>query len=606
MDSGDDDVGTGQLAEMAPVSRPYNYVGPHSMLTVCMASSEFAPFIDISSCENTKKQPGDCKYPLGTKDSIEVAMTHISEQLSVVDADERKPVAVYGGPATGKSTIMSLLFAELKATDEYLPMIVSLKSLAPYARVGYDEEAEITERKGLSPFALLIDMIARQLVEGGNVNVDDWSSLWGKLDRHIDSCAGPTKKFILLLDDLPCLECPLQAATENLLRSFFMKSNRCLVFSSCIPVFGGIEGVPCVPTARCHSSPVLMRGLYPDFQNLSTSDFYNCGRVPSTAYRVLKNSSAVTSTITGAWGEMTIHPYLRNAQWPPIKEFVEELFVATPYPKSVQHFTHVFACLMSEEDGKSCMYWPPFVIAGIMSYYSDDIRCNELQQKIATLIETMVIFSERWTASGISEWEITIRLSVVLWVIRMFEDSNIQQEFIHNFCGYEIEFSTEVCSDVCLNNWTSCYHKELHVHLNYSMDSAPNNSISVYMLSNTAADYLKDRDIDDSSDSDSGDEDDNDDDDDAGEPIWEYSGIIALKDCEGNVSYFGYLTEEERAGIQPDWIVRSVLILPHSERPTTDREAELRGQRWSIWTEDTVDQHLGISLSRPREQVILM
>jgi hypothetical protein len=49
MDSGDDDVGTGQLAEMAPVSRPYNYVGPHSMLTVCMASSEFAPFIDISS-----------------------------------------------------------------------------------------------------------------------------------------------------------------------------------------------------------------------------------------------------------------------------------------------------------------------------------------------------------------------------------------------------------------------------------------------------------------------------------------------------------------------------------------------------------------------------
>jgi hypothetical protein len=597
MDSGDDDVGTGQLAEMAPVSRPYNSVGPHSLL---MTTSEFAPFIDISSCENTKKQPGDCKYPLGTKDSIEVAMTHISEQLSVVDADERKPVAVYGGPATGKSTIMSLLFAELKATDEYLPMIVSLKSLAPYARVGYDEEAEITERKGLSPLALLIYMIARQLVEGGNVNVDDWSSLWEKLDRHIDSCAGPSKKFILLLDDLPCLECPLQAATENLLRSFFMKSNRCLVFSSCIPVFGCIEGVPCVPTARCHGNLVLIRGLYADFRNLNASDFYNCGRVPSMAYRVLKNSSAVTSTITGAWGEMTIHPYLRNARWPPIKEFVEELFVATPFPESVEYFTHVFACLMSGEDGKSCMYWPPYVIAGIMSYYSDDVRCNQLQQKIATLIETMVIFSERWTASGISEWEITIRVSMLLWVIRMFEDSNIQQEFIHNFCGSEIEFSPEVYSDVCLNNWTSCYL--IQAQLNYFMDSAPNNSISVYMLSNTAADYLKDRDIDDSSDSD----DEDDDDDDAGEPIWEYSGIIALKDCKGNVSYFGYLTEEKRAGIQPDWIDGSVLILPQSERPTTDREAELRGQRWSIWAEDTVDQHLGISLSLPREQVILM
>jgi hypothetical protein len=558
-----------------------------------MASSEFAPFIDISSCENTKKQPGDCKYPLGTKDSIEVAMTHISEQLSVVDADERKPVAVYGGPATGKSTIMSLLFAELKATDEYLPMIVSLKSLAPYARVGYDEEAEITERKGLSPLALLIYMIARQLVEGGNVNVDDWSSLWEKLDRHIDSCAGPSKKFILLLDDLPCLECPLQAATENLLRSFFMKSNRCLVFSSCIPVFGCIEGVPCVPTARCHSL-VLIRGLYEDFENLSTSDFYNCGRVPSIAYRVLKDSSAVAMTVTGPWGEMMIHSYLRNAQWPPIKEFVEELFVATPFPKSVQHFTHMFACLMSGEDGKSCMYWPPFVIACIMSHYSTNIRCNQLQRKTASLIGTMVFFSKRWTASGIGEWEITVRVSMLLWVIRMFEDSNIQQEFIHNFCGSEIEFSTEVCSDVNLHNWTSCYL--IYAHVNFFMDSAPNNSISVYMLSNTAADYLKDRDIDDSSDSDDEDE----------EPIWEYSGIIALKDCEGNVSYFGYLTEEERAGIQPDWIVRSVLILPHSERPTTDREAELRGQRWSIWTEDTVDQHLGISLSRPREQVILM
>jgi hypothetical protein len=601
MDSGDDEVAAGQLAEMAPVSRPYNAFGQHSML---MASSEFAPFIDISSCENTKKQPGDCKYPLGTKDSIEVAMTLISGQLSVVDAHGRKPVAVYGGPATGKSTIMSLLFAELKATDEYLPMIVSLKSLAPYTFVGYDNETGIRERKGLSPYALLIDMIARQLVEGGNVDVDDWSSLWEKLDRHIDSCAGPSKKFILLLDDLPCLECPLQAATENLLRSFFMKSNRCLVFSSCIPVFGCIEGVPCVPTARCHSSPVLMRGLYEDFQNLSTSDFYNCGRVPSMAYRVLKDSSAVASTVTGAWGEMMIHSYLRNAQWPPIKEFVEELFVATPFPKSVEHFTHMFACLMSGEDGKSCMYWPPFVIAGIMSHYSTNIRCNQLQRKTASLIGTMVFFSKRWTASDIGEWEITIRVSVLLWVIRMFEDSNIQREFIHNFCGYEIEFSTEICSDVCLHNWTSCYL--IYAYVNFSMDSAPNNSISVYMLSNTAADYLKDRDIDDSSDSDNGDEDDNDDDDDAGEPIWEYSGIIALKDCEGNVSYFGYLTEEERAGIQPDWIVRSVLILPHSERPTTDREAELRGQRWSIWTEDTVDQHLGISLSRPREQVILM
>jgi hypothetical protein len=601
MDSGDDEVAAGQLAEMAPVSRPYNAFGQHSML---MASSEFAPFIDISSCENTKKQPGDCKYPLGTKDSIEVAMTLISGQLSVVDAHGRKPVAVYGGPATGKSTIMSLLFAELKATDEYLPMIVSLKSLAPYTFVGYDNETGIRERKGLSPYALLIDMIARQLVEGGNVDVDDWSSLWEKLDRHIDSCAGPSKKFILLLDDLPCLECPLQAATENLLRSFFMKSNRCLVFSSCIPVFGCIEGVPCVPTARCHSSPVLMRGLYEDFQNLSTSDFYNCGRVPSMAYRVLKDSSAVASTVTGAWGEMMIHSYLRNAQWPPIKEFVEELFVATPFPKSVEHFTHMFACLMSGEDGKSCMYWPPFVIAGIMSHYSTNIRCNQLQRKTASLIGTMVFFSKRWTASDIGEWEITIRVSVLLWVIRMFEDSNIQREFIHNFCGYEIEFSTEICSDVCLHNWTSCYL--IYAYVNFSMDSAPNNSISVYMLSNTAADYLKDRDIDDSSDSDNGDEDDNDDDDDAGEPIWEYSGIIALKDCEGNVSYFGYLTEEKRAGIQPDWIVRSVLILPHSERPTTDREAELGGQRWSIWTEDTVDQHLGISLSRPREQVILM
>jgi hypothetical protein len=532
---------------------------------------------DIGSCTNVELGPSDCPSPISAEATIVVAEKLIRRQLDTAVACERKPIAIYGGPATGKSTVMSLLFAKLKLIEDFRPIIVSLRKLSLYAAVGHNEAFTCWARKGLSPSDLIADMIARELMEDDADHMERVAD-WGSVERHIDSCTGQSGKFILLLDDLPCLECPLRASTEIFLRSFYAKSNRCLVFSSSFPMFSGIGDLPCVPTARVmyNANEHIERNLALDFKGADISDWYLCGGVPGLIYSNLRSPRAVAEKVHIAWNEMNALAPYRNVMWPPVQEFVKEIFEPTPFPPTMQYFTHLSGCLMSW-GLQSYVYWPPLVVAEIMSVFEEDARCSELQKLAAEWIyDTVNLPPAQRKFSGVArEWECTVRVSMLLWTIRISDCTNILRVFLFNILGVNK-----------LSSWGEDTHHhavglrelplascDLKRYLDEITHSALDGSITLFLSPNCGADESL-------------------------EPLAEYSGIIGVRDDQGKVEYFGFLSDEQRARPQPEWIVRSSLILPPTAKPTADRIAALERSDWFIWTKDAVARFLGFSVTR--------
>jgi hypothetical protein len=533
-------------------------------------------FRDTRSYEKLERDSPTCPSLSCARTAIFAAEILIHGQLETVSACEKKPVAIYGGPATGKSSVMRLLFDRLKSIKDFRPMLISLWGLSPRAAVGHNEAFTCSARKGLSSSDLMARIIAKELL-GDGADMETVTD-WRLVDRHIDSCIGESGKFILLLDDLPYLECPLKPATEAFLRSFYMKSNRCLVFSSSVPMFNGMGALPCIPTSRavyCANEHVE-RDVMLDFKGACRSDWYLCGGVPGLIHSRLRAPGVVAEKINSAWSEMSALAPFRMVSWPTLQQFVGEVFMPTPFPPTIQYFTHMCACLMSWGP-HSYIYWPPLVIAEIMSVYEKDSRCCYQLKKAAELIN--------WTINRIPyckflgvvrEWEYTVRVSMLLWTIRIFESVTLCDDFLRSF------FDVTVLDNLVTVN----RHRAIRVLelsrlqlragkpcLDKLMHSARNGSITVFLPSHHS----------DAS---------------GGIGLAGYCGMIGVKDCQGKVEYFGFLGDEKRAGQQPKWIVRSALILPQSPKPSADRLAELENMDWMIWSEYTVARFLGFSVAQ--------
>jgi hypothetical protein len=524
--------------------------------------SEYLSYKDVACCGNTKCRLSDCPRPVGTELPVSEAVKIISEQLSLPEADpNKKPVAVYGGLSTGKSTIMSLVFDELKKIEDYRPMIVSLEK--PTRNDGMS-----LRKRHVSACDLLADVIAQQLVHENIGNITEQERDWTNLIDHIDSCtAQQSKKFILLVDDLAFLQYPFELDTEQFITSLFRRQNWCLVFSSCVPVFS-MDHLPCVPTARSGCSVS---------NNDLTEEFYYCAGIPA-----LFHSEQLTSDLNKIrrppWDQFNFRgiKFSVNAKWPPILQVVDELFVPIPVPRTLQSYSHLSACVA---DG-SVLYWPQFAIAEVLTEYVQDLTVDEISRFAAELVydtlhARLPSLRPHPELCGFARvWENTVRVSMLLWVIRMNEDPSRIRDFVSRVGGSGLK-SVDGAQYRCvqLEN-VDCMDKYLlYRYLADTTSEAPDESVIVCLFTNSRGDL-------------------------PGFPIiCEYSGMICLKDREGLVNIFGFLTDQSRARCpQPDWITSSVLILPYSQRCDLYREEELRNGRWEIWTDEEVGEHLGFSL----------
>jgi hypothetical protein len=499
---------------------------------------------------------------VGTELPVSAAVKIISEQLSLSEADpNKKPVAVYGGLSTGKSTIMSLVFDELKKIEDYRPMIVSLEK--PTRNDGMS-----LRKRHVSACDLLADVIAQQLVHENSGNITEQERDWTNLNDHIDSCtAQQSKKFVLLLDDLAFLQYPFELDTEQFITSLFRRQNWCLVFSSCVPVFS-MDHLPCVPTARSGCSVS---------NNDLTEEFYYCAGIPA-----LFHSEQLTSDLNKIrrppWDQFNFRgiKFSVNAKWPPILQVVDELFVPIPVPKTLQFCTHLTACVA----GGSVLYWPLVAVAEILTEYARDFGVDEDTSYAAEAVHH-TLYARSWNTRphtglcGFARvWENTVRISMLLWVIRMNEEPSTIRDFVSRMRESWLDpLDVTQYKRVQLEDSAQMSSGGLHGYLAGVACSAPAESVTICLFANSCGDCP------------------------GYEIIREYSGMVCLKDREGIIDIFGFLTDRSRVRCQqPEWITGSVLILPHSQRCDLYREDELRCGRWAIWTDDEIGQHLGFSL----------
>jgi hypothetical protein len=524
---------------------------------------DYLSYKDIACCGNTKSRPSDCPRPVGTELPISAAVNIISEQLSLPEADlNKKPVAVYGGPSTGKSTVISVLCEELKTIEDYQPMIVSLEKFAG------DDETTFSGTR-LSACALLAEAVAQQLVTESCGNVTEQERDWTNIIAHIEGCLRQqSKKFILLLDDLHFLEYPLKPDTEQLLTSLLRRQNWCLVFASCMPGFS-IDNIPCVPTVRM-GHPTSCEDL--------PEDVYHCAGVPALFLGKQLTSDCWTEHRIPPWKQLNFprSKFHMNAKWPPILQFVDELFVPIPVPKTLQFCTHLSACVA----GGSVLYWPLVAVAEILIEYAGDFGVDENTRYAAEAVHH-TLYARSWNTRphtglcGFARvWENTVRISMLLWVIRMNEEPSTIRDFVSRMRGSWLDpLDVTQYKRVQLEDSVQMSSGGLHGYLAGVASSAPAESVTICLFANSCGDRP------------------------GYEIIREYSGMVCLKDREGIIDIFGFLTDRSRVRCQqPEWITGSVLILPHSQRCDLYREDELRCGRWAIWTEDEIGQHLGFSL----------
>jgi hypothetical protein len=510
---------------------------------------------------------------------VNVAINHIGTQLCCGEHD-RKPIAVYGGPMTGKSMVMSVLLTTLKADKKYLPVRISLKQLAPRDVIGYSGKYKYKVRENSS--SILFDVVMSELVANGIVASTQRLGNWDHLDKALEQIAEKeAKTFVLLLDDLPFLECPLTQLTESLLLNMFTrKRNRCLVFSSCIPVFAGVRGLPCIPTARIENlDSTEVRPIAPACSCLY-EHVQHFASVPALAYAVCKDPS-VEDILRYHEDMLRTFPQFKSLPSQPINAFVCDLFYCA-VPSSFQYFSQAFACVKTY--GRvSCVYWPPVVIAMIFRTYIERSKLDRLSSYAAGLfyesIQPLTESSPHPNLAGPARsWAIVVRMSMLLWVIRMNGCLATCRQFIHNiFFGDEVSVPKLCVPAVQLVELDYVSLENLKCYLDNDIQGLNaihgDVSITVWLLPNYDGNCARTP------------------------VIAEYNGIICVKDDDGSKTFVGLLTNEGLAPTeQPDWIHHSVLILPNSARPNRDRESELTNGRWTIWTERLVKLLLGSSL----------
>ena len=210
---------------------------------VCVPSVNIPFSVDIADCQRPALGESTCPYDklVDVKDVVEKMLCLIRQEIvvSTKSAQRGRPLMISRLARGGKTTLLSLLFDELKCQNVDVMFIT------------FNGSSNFQSRQGESQRNAILRVIATQLVE-----IENSDALYIECDeKALDKYIGDSP-FVLLIDELNALAAPVDAEAGRMLRQLFLdKHNRCLVFTTHVPM--NVEPQAChyMATATVPSSP---------------------------------------------------------------------------------------------------------------------------------------------------------------------------------------------------------------------------------------------------------------------------------------------------------------------------------------------------------------
>ena len=310
-------------------SNDYSLTDPSSLIKVPVDR----PFIKpLESCVNypSAGAPEECPHPVGLDAFIDEAVAIILRELPRDDPDsctyQKMPIILSrlsrGGKTTGLKIIFDRLHGAQLGDSRIRVMIVSFNSSSGFLR-----------RDGETQKQAILRVIAQQLVEGTDSELDRLEVDEAELDRYIGN-----KPFLLLIDEINALSAshPLDPDTSSMLRDLFLRENRHLVMTTHVPLdldllnqmsMRGHYSVP-LPTSTDVDELRAMSNICSALTPLEVARY---GGIPSLIYVVKAHSTNLKEVYD--WARIKGSIYLLNEdESAELYEMIIDEFVKGAYP----------------------------------------------------------------------------------------------------------------------------------------------------------------------------------------------------------------------------------------------------------------------------------
>lgn len=362
----------------------------HFTERVLILVPSIVPFtVEIESCKRIPLSTSSCPHDrlIGMTDVVREMADLVRAELNIATVPDARsrPLMISRLARGGKTTTLSCLFDELK------------RRLLRVIFITFNGSSNFETRQGESQRNAILRVIATQLVEIGNSDPLDIECDEHALDEYIGKFP-----FVLLIDELNALAAPVDAEAGRMLRRLFMdKLNRCLVFTSHVPM--SLETRACLPSPRgCLTVPfhptldiTSLRAMSDMCRAITPAEVMMYGGIPSLIYSVK------------AMHEMT-----------PKERFSNKFGLHSCDPDLLKFF--VLSVVMGERRGEIALFdefsivsegnkirWPLCYIACILKAFKQ----NEATRAVCDYCDSLSTYAQA-TESG-KEWECVLNIAII-------------------------------------------------------------------------------------------------------------------------------------------------------------------------------------------------
>lgn len=345
--------------------------------------------------------------------SIEAAMKIISSN-SLISGDQggsiRVPPLVLSRLGRGgKTTMLHVLFNQLKASDRYAPIYISFNG-------------DFQRFPGESDQDAILRLIAVQFI---NVPEDETESFYrfqfakAQVLAHLAGTSGG-REIVLLIDELNTLRNPLDPTGAILLRNEFLdKQSRYLVFSTHSPMNVDVTMDQHLGTLNIPSSPRgyfslsmpfsidvgVIRTMFNNQPSIvpTPAQVVLFGGIPSLLFCSLTNMASITPKVRFRL-DLLSNPIAEVEQAQLFVQFVEEILSGDQKHSLVRRFDK-----FSSVDETNKSHWPLCFISPILAALSQ----LPVVHKITSLIDYDLSVLAARTETGL-DWEIIVQIAILL------------------------------------------------------------------------------------------------------------------------------------------------------------------------------------------------
>lgn len=247
------------------------------------------PFsISIENC--SRPFLGSLTCPLdkliGVFDNVDKMVWLLLKELGMTTegGQRARPLMISRLARGGKTTTLSLLFDKLQ--------MIGVRVIS----ITFNGSCNFQSRPGETQRNAILRVIATQLVDIGNLDPRNIECDEHALDEYIGALP-----FMLLIDDLNSLAAPLDAEAGSMLRRLFLdKHNRCLVFTTHVPMSLEPQASQCMMPSSTPASPHgcltvpiplcvnlnSLRNMSVQCESLTPAEVMLYGGIPSLIYSV--------------------------------------------------------------------------------------------------------------------------------------------------------------------------------------------------------------------------------------------------------------------------------------------------------------------------------